>query len=245
MIFNFIELPEAASTNSVAASGNFVFNSVIFTMRQTAGRGCGENSWESEPGKNIAMTLVIGDIGVAVQSQFAISMAVALGCYDYVSQYVDGCSVKWPNDIYVKDKKIAGILIEHSVSGTTLSRSLCGVGLNINQEIFYSNAPNPVSLKQLTGFNFDVKSELYKLVNYIGARLQKATDYNALRNDFMSHLYRREGLYGWRDSVGEFMASIYGVDDYGRLQLLLSDGNVRTYGFKEIRYIGAPNSFDK
>lgn len=245
MIFNFIELPEAASTNSVAASGNFVFNSVIFTMRQTAGRGCGENSWESEPGKNIAMTLVVGDIGVAVQSQFAISMAVALGCYDYVSQYVDGCSVKWPNDIYVKDKKIAGILIEHSVSGTTLSRSLCGVGLNINQEIFYSNAPNPVSLKQLTGFNFDVKSELYKLVNYIGARLQKATDYNALRNDFMSHLYRREGLYGWRDSVGEFMASIYGVDDYGRLQLLLSDGNVRTYGFKEIRYIGAPNSFDK
>lgn len=245
MIFNFIELPEAASTNSVAASGNFVFNSVIFTMRQTAGRGCGENSWESEPGKNIAMTLVVGDIGVAVQSQFAISMAVALGCYDYVSQYVDGCSVKWPNDIYVKDKKIAGILIEHSVSGTTLSRSLCGVGLNINQEIFYSNAPNPVSLKQLTGFNFDVKSELYKLVNYIGARLQKATEYNALRNDFMSHLYRREGLYGWRDSVGEFMASIYGVDDYGRLQLLLSDGNVRTYGFKEIRYIGAPNSFDK
>ena len=126
MIFNYIELPEAASTNSVAASGNFASNSVIFTMCQTAGRGCGKNSWESEPGKNIAMTLIIGDIGVAVQSQFAISMAVALGCYDYVSQYVDGCSVKWPNDIYVGDRKIAGILIEHSVAGTTY-RALCVV----------------------------------------------------------------------------------------------------------------------
>ncbi|MBR2981402.1 MAG: biotin--[Odoribacter sp.] len=245
MIFNYIELPEAASTNSVAASGNFASNSVIFTMCQTAGRGCGKNSWESEPGKNIAMTLIIGDIGVAVQSQFAISMAVALGCYDYVSQYVDGCSVKWPNDIYVGDRKIAGILIEHSVAGTTLSRSLCGVGLNINQEVFCSDAPNPVSLKQLTGIDYDVRSELHKLVEAIALRLLCASDYNALRNDFMAHLYRNGGLYGWRDSDGEFVAAIHGVDDYGRLQLLLSDGNIRTYGFKEIRYIGAPNSFDK
>ena len=98
-------------------------------------------------------------------------------------------------------------------------------------------------MKQLTGKDYDVKRELHKLVNCIGVRLQKATDYNELRNDFMAHIYRGEGLYGWRDSDGEFVAAIHGVDDYGRLQLLLSDGNIRTYGFKEIRYIGAPNSF--
>lgn len=245
MIFDFIELPEAASTNSVAASGTFAPGSVVYTMRQSAGRGCGGNSWESEPGKNIAMTLVLGDMGVAVARQFAISMAVALGCYDYVSQYVSNCKVKWPNDIYVGDRKIAGILIEHSLAGATLSRSLCGVGLNINQEIFYSDAPNPVSLRQLTGVEYRVQSELRKLVEAIGKRLESVKDFNSLRSEFISHLYRGNGVYGWCDTSGEFQASVYGIDDFGRLQLMRVDGAVHAYGFKEIRYVGAPNSFDR
>lgn len=244
MMFNFIELPEAASTNSVAASGAFAPGSVVYTLRQSAGRGCGSNSWESEAGKNIAMTLVLGDIGVAVERQFAISMAVALGCFDYVSHYVADCSVKWPNDIYVGDRKIAGILIEHSMSGAMLSRSLCGVGLNINQEIFYSDAPNPVSLIQLTGMRYDVRSELHKLVEAIGKRLECVKDFNLLRSEFLLHLYRGAGVYNWRDESGEFQASVYGIDDFGRLQLVSLDGSIHTYGFKEIRYVGAPNSFD-
>lgn len=245
MIFNFIELPEAASTNSVAASGSFAYNSVVYTLCQSAGRGCGKNSWESEPGKNIAMTMVLGDMGVSIQSQFAISMAVALGCYDYLSGYVEGVSVKWPNDIYVGDKKIAGILIEHSITGATLSRSLCGVGMNINQELFVSDAPNPVSLKQLVGIDFDVREELKKLVNAISIRLESVTNYDLLRSEFMRNIFRKDGVWGWRDESGEFSAHIVGIDDFGRLQLQLQSGEIRTYGFKEIRYIGAPNSFVK
>lgn len=244
MIFNFIELPEATSTNSVAASGNFAHNSVVYTLRQSAGRGCGKNSWECQPDKNIAMTMVLGDMGVAVQSQFAISMAVALGCYDYLSGYVDNVSVKWPNDIYVGDKKIAGILIEHSITGATLSRSLCGIGMNINQDVFLSDAPNPVSLKQLTEVDYDVRSELHKLVDCIAFRLQKVTDYNGLRADFLQHLYRRDGLFYWRDDNTTFQASIVNVDDFGRLQLCMLDGEIKCYNFKEIRYVGAPNSFE-
>lgn len=244
MIFNYIELPEAASTNSVAASGDFVSGSVLFTLHQSAGRGCGTNKWECEPGKNIAMTMVLGDLGVAVERQFAISMAVALGCFDYVSQYVPDCKVKWPNDIYVGDRKIAGILIEHSLSGATLSRSLCGIGLNVNQERFFSDAPNPVSLIQLTGVQYDVRLELRKLVKAIDRRLDCVKNFNLLRSEFILHLYRGEGVYEWRDETGEFRASVHGIDDFGRLQLVRLDGSVHSYGFKEIRYIGAPNSFD-
>ncbi len=243
MMLNFIELPEAASTNSVAASGTFAPGSVVYTLNQSAGRGCGGNSWESEPGKNIAMTMVLGDMAVEVVQQFAISMAVALGCYDYLSKYVQNVSVKWPNDIYVGEKKIAGILIEHSVSGMSLMRSLCGVGLNLNQDIFYSDAPNPVSLKLLTGNDYDVRTELRSLVECIAVRLEYVSDFQKLRVEFMEHLYRRDGIYSWQDQDGEFEAKINCIDNYGCLQLELENGEIRTYGYKAVRYVGAPNSF--
>ncbi len=176
--------------------------------------------------------------------QFAISMAVAMGCYNFVARYAEGCSVKWPNDIYVGDMKIAGILIENTISGDCVVRSLCGVGLNLNQMCFLSDAPNPISLAMVTGREFELRSAIEILVEDIERELAGIYDYDALRERFMEHLYRRSGFYGWRDSEGEFEAEIAGIDQFGRLELRDREGDLRRYGFKEIRYLNAPNSFE-
>ena len=140
---------------------------VVVARKQTQGRGQEGNKWESEAGKNIAMTVVWKPDGLEAGRQFAVSMAVALGCRDFLARRVEGVTVKWPNDIYVGDKKIAGILIEHRIVGACVGVSLCGIGLNVNQRVFRSDAPNPVSLWQLTGRELllaQVLEELLELV---------------------------------------------------------------------------------
>ena len=150
--FNILEYEEMASTNTCAAempSNQLTDRMVILTWRQTQGRGQVGNSWESAPDSNISMTVVLKPERLEASRQFAVSMVIALGCFDFVSRYTDNVSVKWPNDIYVGNKKIAGILIEHKITGMYIGNSICGVGLNVNQEHFLSDAPNPVSLFQL------------------------------------------------------------------------------------------------
>ncbi len=125
--FEVLELDEAASTNTVAeamALSELKDKMVILTWCQTQGRGQATNKWESEPYKNIAMTVVFRPEGLVAGKQFAVSMIIALGCLDFVSRYVPDVTVKWPNDIYVGDRKIAGILIEHRVAGAYIQSSL-------------------------------------------------------------------------------------------------------------------------
>ena len=137
--FNILEYEEMASTNTCAAempSNQLTDRMVILTWRQTQGRGQVGNSWESAPDSNISMTVVLKPERLEASRQFAVSMVIALGCFDFVSRYTDNVSVKWPNDIYVGNKKIAGILIEHKITGMYIGNSICGVGLNVNQEHF-------------------------------------------------------------------------------------------------------------
>lgn len=241
MNFDIVELPEAVSTNSVAASGGFAPGTLLFTLKQTGGRGCGTNRWESEEGMNISMTLVLAPETMPASKQFAISMAVALGCFDFVSRHTGGCSIKWPNDIYVGDRKIAGILIENTVSGADVIRSLCGIGLNLNQTVFRSDAPNPVSLRQITGRFLNVRDAIVELAADIDARLAGVNDFRSLKKYLTDVLYRREGFYLWSDANGVFEAEIAGIDDFGRLILRCRDGSESLYGFKEVRYEGIPN----
>ena len=163
-------------------------------------------------------------------------MVIALGTYDFISRYVGECSVKWPNDIYVGDRKISGILIEHSIMGRYVGGSLCGIGVNINQERFLSDAPNPVSLFQLIGEEIPVERALEELLDCIGKRYEMIWDYEGLERDFLKVLYRREGVYDWEDEREIFRASIRGVNEFGQLMLEDVEGNERVYGFKEISY---------
>lgn len=238
--FNILEYEEIASTNTCAAekpSSELTDRMVILTWRQTQGRGQVGNSWESAPERNISMTVVLKPEHLEASRQFAVSMIIALGCFDFVSRYTDNVSVKWPNDIYVGDKKIAGILIEHKITGMYIGNSICGVGININQEQFISNAPNPISLLQLIGHPLPLQQVLEELLACIDARYADIHNYANLEKDFLHHLYRGTGIHQWEDIHGRFHASIAGMDEYGQLRLLDEEGHERLYAFKEVTYL--------
>ncbi len=238
--FKILEYEEMASTNTWAAempSEQITDRTVVLTWRQTQGRGQVGNTWESEPGHNISMTVILCPDRLEASRQFAVSMVIALGCRDFVSRYADNVSVKWPNDIYVGDKKIAGILIEHKITGMYIGNSLCGIGLNINQERFLSDAPNPVSLLQFTGRPLPLPQALEELLACIDARYAGIHDYSALEKEFLRHLYRSTGTHWWEDDRGRFRASIAGLDEYGQLRLIDEEGHERLYAFKEVTYL--------
>ena len=124
---------------------------LVSAEEQTAGRGQQGNSWEAEKGKNLLFSLRIHPHTIEAAQQFILSQALALSLKRTPDDYTSDTSIKWPNDIYWKDKKIAGILIENELTGKQITSSVLGVGLNINQTVFHSDAPNPVSLAQIIG----------------------------------------------------------------------------------------------
>ena len=237
--FQILEFEELDSTNTKAAEllkGGLEDRSVVLTFRQTKGKGQVGNSWESEAGKNISITVVFRPERLQAVQQFAVSMVIALGCRDFIRKYVQGCCVKWPNDVYVGEQKMVGILIEHTIAGAFIRTSLCGIGININQRQFYSDAPNPVSLFQLLGKELDIREALKELLEGIGKRYERIREDTELRRDYLEALYRKCGDYVWEDASGKFVASFKGIDEYGRLVLKDSEGKERVYGFKEVKF---------
>lgn len=237
--FEVIEYDEIGSTNTLAegiALKDLRDKQVILTYRQTQGRGQATNKWESTPGRNISMTIIFCPRRLEAGKQFAVSMVIALGCVDFLRRYVDGVAVKWPNDVYVGDRKISGILIEHRIGGPYIQNSLCGIGVNINQERFLSDAPNPVSLLQLTNKEFVLRQVLGELLDCIGRRYRQIDNYALLESDFLKFMYRANGIYDWEDANGRFRDSISGLDEYGQLVLKDIEGEQRIYAFKEVKY---------
>lgn len=206
---------------------------------QKAGRGQVGNSWESEAGKNLLFSMVLYPDSLLAAEQFLLSQIVCLSLKQVLDNYTEGISVKWPNDVYWQDRKIAGILIENDLSGAYLSHSIVGIGLNLNQERFTSPAPNPVSLKQITGETYDIESILGLYAssffsNYI--RLFKG-ETEDIRAEYGRALYRRNGYFTYEDADGIFEARIHAVEADGRLVLALPDGTLRRYAFKEVVYL--------
>lgn len=239
--FNIMEYEELDSTNTMAMQlphADLKDKTVILTYRQTHGKGQAENKWESEPGRNLSMTIIFCPQRFDAGRQFAISMVIALGCRDFVEHYANHCTIKWPNDIYVEDRKISGILIEHTVSGPYIGFSICGIGVNINQRGFLSDAPNPVSLFQLTGNELDLNIALEQFLECIGNWYDKLFDYEALENAYLKGMYRRDGkFYDWQDEHGKFRAVVEGVDEYGQLLLRDEEDICRVYAFKEVAWL--------
>ena len=210
---------------------------------QSAGKGQRGNSWESEAGKNLTFSFVLYPESLPAKRQFVISQVVSLGIVQVLQSYkADGFSVKWPNDIYYLDKKICGILIEVYLQGMNLGRCVCGVGININQDYFASDAPNPISLCQIVGREVDreellqqVLSEIRKLyLQLLEGGEQVAIELSDL---YFQHLYRKEGYYRFKDAQGEFMAKLVKVGLDGRLFLDDKERLLRSYLFKEVHYI--------
>ena len=151
---------------------------VVYADEQTAGRGQGSNHWESEPGKNLTFSVLVHPTMVPVMRQFLLSEAGALALWDVLGQYLgaDDVKMKWPNDIYWKDKKISGTLIETRLGGGHVKDCVYGIGIDVNQEKFVSDAPNPVSMKQILDHDVDLKELLNKIIDSFKKYYAKNTE---------------------------------------------------------------------
>ena len=237
MEWNIVRLDETDSTNQwLRDSEKLTANSeqprAVIADYQTAGRGCGTNTWESERGKNLLFSMLIYPVEVPAAKQFRISMAISMAILDALEQHIGDVSIKWPNDIYWRNGKLGGILIENRLQGGCIKDCIIGVGLNVNQETFHSDAPNPVSLKQIHGQETDREQLLRDILARFEAYLSQD-----LKVRYLSRLYRRKGFHPYADKDGVFMAEIIDVEDDGHLLLRDDNGRDRRYAFKEVQFI--------
>ena len=232
MEWKIVHIDETDSTNRWLREQGGEENVVVWADYQTAGRGCGTNHWESERGKNLTFSMLLHPHDVPAQKQFHISMAISLAVCEALGKYIGDLSIKWPNDIYWRDGKIAGILIEQTLKGDYIKDCIIGVGLNVNQRVFHSNAPNPVSLWQITEQETDREHLLKEILQAFSHHL--GTD---VKEQYLSMLYRRKGFYPYADCDGAFMAELLTVEDDGHLLLRDDNGLQRRYAFKEVTFV--------
>ncbi|MBK8562656.1 MAG: biotin--[acetyl-CoA-carboxylase] ligase [Saprospiraceae bacterium] len=240
-----LELPEVDSTNSFAhallSKSKPADGTVISTFCQTAGRGQVGSHWESEPGKNISLSAILYPDFLEAKKQFQLNQCISLAVFDLVKNCLPErrVSIKWPNDIYVGSRKIAGILIQNALINTQIRSTVAGIGININQATFLSNLPNPTSLLLETGQEHPLHNLVPQLCEHLEARyLQlKAEKIVPLRHDYLRHLYRSGQLANYQRSSGEaFQGTILGIDEIGRLKMEIGS-EIECFDLKEIRFI--------
>lgn len=238
-----IYIPQTISTNvslaEICSKGYTENLTSVYSSFQTDGRGQRGNKWESEDGKNLLFSFVIFPKGLPAREHFILLQITALALFDTLSEYTDGISIKWPNDIYWMDRKICGTLIENDLSGMNIERSISGTGVNLNQKTFRSDAPNPVSLSQITGQEYDIESVLHKIMNSasIYHRMYENGESDIIRKKYFDAIYRKDGFHMYKDDNGTFDAIIEDIEKDGRLVLKDREGRVRKYLFKEVSYI--------
>lgn len=210
----------------------------VAAKNQVEGRGQRGNTWESEKGKDITFSFILYPNFLKVQEQFILSQAISLGICDMLLQFIKGISIKWPNDIYVNNNKIAGILIENAIGSTQLDQSIVGIGLNVNQKVFSDDIPNPTSLALETDSIFDIQETIEILCRCISARYNflKNNSYNLIQNEYLNLLYRRNEFYTYTSEGKKFEAIIVGVKSTGELILENRSGERKEFGFKEISF---------
>ncbi|MBQ0142976.1 MAG: biotin--[acetyl-CoA-carboxylase] ligase [Prevotellaceae bacterium] len=240
-----IHLIETESTNTYAR--DLLKTSVpsndallIDTEYQTCGRGQTGNHWESKRGENLTFSILCHPKNIRADEQFLLSQVIALTMWNTLDDMIEGISIKWPNDIYWYDKKICGILIEYDLKGSQIANGIIGVGLNVNQENFESDAPNPVSLFQIIGFSIDKEKILNTITTYFHHYYQMLNDGKKaqLQEMYKSHLYRREGFYQFAEPNGNIIeAEIADVETNGYIILRTQTGETHKYEFKQIKWI--------
>lgn len=240
MKIRLIHLPETDSTNRYLREECDMGNDdchVVVADFQTAGRGQGTNSWESERGKNLLFSIGFHPANIEPRGQFVLSMAIANAIRRVMESLLKvAVEVKWPNDIYVGNRKICGILIETRLSGNKIKDCIIGIGLNVNQQRFLSDAPNPVSMMQVSGHEFRCE-EVLDLVLSVFEDIIKKDDTDVVATEYRQHLYRREGFHPYRDAKENFQAKLVRVEDDGRLVLCDQKGSLRSYAFKEVEFL--------
>lgn len=209
---------------------------------QTAGKGQKGNRWEAEKGKNLLFSFVVYPGFMPVKEQFYLSQLVSLSLKKVLDRYTHHITIKWPNDIYYKEKKICGFLTEVYIQGGGIGRCINGIGLNINQDDFISDAPNPVSLKQILGKKLSLREVLNQIMHAIADSYrqleeQPEAEKRILMRNYRKALFRSEGFFPYRDKQGLFMGKVVTVEPDGTLVLKDKEGGLRRYLFKEVQYV--------
>lgn len=246
----FIHLTETASTSDelrrMADRGEAPDDyATVIADYQTAGRGQVGNHWESEAGQNLLLSTILRPKGIDVSRQFLLSMAVALAVTDALAAALPAhaiplLKIKWPNDIYVADGKMVGILVENRLRGREIADVIVGVGVNVNQTVFRSDAPNPLSVKNVKDSDTDVMTLAHAFLRSLKLRVAQLTDgYEAgLAREYMTKLYNADGaLHPFADARGRFSARIVSVAPDGLLTLETQGGERRQYTFKEVEHV--------
>ncbi len=212
---------------------------VVLAQYQKKGKGQQGNTWESRAGQNLLLSLILFPDFLNASKQFYLSKITSLALIDLLKPEIDDVTIKWPNDIYFKDKKLSGMLIENAINGQNIASSIIGVGLNLNQETFDSDAPNPVSLKQITGNSYNIESvaDLFiKRMNFWFRKL-KEENFTDIDTAYFNLLYRSNQWATYSKQGKQFEAKISGIGEFG--QLILTDRNSKQseYMFKEIEFV--------
>ncbi|WP_167609865.1 biotin--[acetyl-CoA-carboxylase] ligase [Maribellus sediminis] len=239
---NIVVLNAIESTNNYASqlvSDKPEECTVVLAQFQHKGRGQQGNYWESEPGKNLLMSMILYPGFLPADKQFYISKIVSLALAEVLDAEVGQVAIKWPNDMYIGTKKVAGILIENAIKGFHLDHSIVGIGLNLNQETFLSDAPNPVSLRQLTQKdygNLDIAKRFREVFRnwYQALKEGKLSEVDAA---YFGRLLGKNEWRKYRSGDNEFEARIVGTGEYGKLQLEDRKGQILEFMFKEVEFV--------
>jgi BirA family biotin operon repressor/biotin-[acetyl-CoA-carboxylase] ligase len=242
-IHNLITLESVPSTNDylkeLSAKQKKPEGFAVFSKTQTKGKGQKENRWETEKGKNIALSMLFYPEFLPINRSFLLSEAIALGVKDAIEEESLQIEIKFPNDIYHKNQKLGGILMENEIIGTKITSTIAGIGLNVNQETFPKYIPNPISLKQILNREITVETLLEKLISQIKQRYSLLKNGNTAKiiRDYHDALYRKSGIFQYQDKNSRFKAETVKVSDNGILYLKTTEKEERKYACKEIKFL--------
>ncbi len=234
-------LPTCHSTNDHASNllseGNPIEGTLIITPNQTAGKGQRGRSWEAESGKNLTFSLIYRPTFLPISQQFYLNIITSLAVRDTLAYFLKTeVKVKWPNDIYLTNKKICGILIQNSLKKSTITGSIIGIGINVNQETFSDK--KAISMINYAGTEFSVN----ELLNYFLSKMEvyylklREMKLEELTDLYISNLYRYNELNYFKTMGVEFRGKITGIDKIGRLQIE-SDEKTKLFDFKEVEFL--------
>lgn len=237
-----LKLDSVDSTNNYAtallAKGTVTDGTVILSAYQTSGKGQGSNTWISGAGKNLLFSIILKPRSLLAEKQFFLSMSISWGIAGFLETIFRQVQIKWPNDILINDKKVAGILIENTLSGMNLTASVIGIGMNVNQDVFPDGIVNATSLKLESDREFDLDHTLQDLTGWLNSCLNRLYEeqYGTVKVNYLNRLWLLNKWSSFTDASGKFEGRITDVTDYGELIVLLRSGKIKNYGFKEIAF---------
>lgn len=238
-----IELEQIDSTNNylsqLADSVKLPDGSVVTAKLQTSGKGQRGNVWQSEENQNFTFSIIYFPGNIHLDRQFLLTQAISLGVYDYLSSICKKVKIKWPNDLYVSNHKIGGLLIENTIKGEFIAQTIIGVGLNINQKEFNIAHHKITSLSIENNEQYNLNEELNKLLTSVERRyLQwKGAQFALIKANYLEVLYLHQSWHIYQTNDGNYLdGKIIGTNEIGQLLLEDLNGNIHTFGNKEIKF---------